>query len=122
MGSASRGPRFGRNKGGPETNGDDASDLDDEAELSAEQEKQAQENDLPLRPSFDDAAGYDAEPKIREIDEYDAELEAKELRMHAFLNDPEGSMKVFFSSFYKDKGLFWCESLNYVCSAVYIMF
>lgn len=85
---------------------DEDYDEDDEAELTAEQENQMEDINIPRPISNVDG---DPEPKIREIDaEYEAELEAKEMKMDAFLNDPEESLKIFFSSFYKDKGLFWC--------------
>jgi hypothetical protein len=107
LGHVNKNHRIGKSKGGDEVDEDDD---DDEAELIAEQENQIQDiNTLP-KPTGNLDTGYDAEPKIHEIDaEYQAELEAKEMKMDAFLNDPEGSMKIFFSSFYKDKGLFWCE-------------
>jgi len=69
----------------------------------------------PIPEPVMDVDAHDGEGlKIYEIDpelerRLEEEQEAKEQRMDAFLNDPEHSMKIFFSSFYKDKGLCWCE-------------
>lgn len=99
--------RQGRGKDGA---ADDNEDEDDEEELTAEQERQTDQTNPLLKP-FGDA---DEVPRIHEIDaECEAELEAKELKMDAFLNDPESSMKIFFSSYYKDKGLFWYEFIKF---------
>ncbi|TDL30022.1 hypothetical protein BD410DRAFT_780545 [Rickenella mellea] len=38
-----------------------------------------------------------------------AELEAKEARLEAFLDDPEVAMKIFFSSYFFEKGLAWAD-------------
>jgi len=48
----------------------------------------------------------DAEAALR-MKEIQADIERREQRMDNFLNDPERSVKIFFSSYYKDKGLFW---------------
>jgi hypothetical protein len=103
LGHATKSHRYGRGNGG---GADEDVDDDDEEELAVEQEKQAGETNPLPKPLGTD---YEEEPQIREIDaDYQAELEAKEMKMDAFLNDPELAMKIFFSSFYKDKGLFWC--------------
>ncbi|KAF8513862.1 hypothetical protein JB92DRAFT_2921410 [Gautieria morchelliformis] len=105
LGNATKNYRYGKGKGGDADEDDD----DDEEELAVEQEKQAAEEINPLSKPL--GAGYEEEPKLREIDEdYQAELEAKEMKMDAFLNDPERATKIFFSSFYKDKGLWWSET------------
>ncbi|KAF8520797.1 hypothetical protein BU17DRAFT_88703 [Hysterangium stoloniferum] len=109
--------RFG--KGGAKHSGavaeeedEDEDDADDEDELmlTAEQEKQLQQQDAVIPANavtdldLDDGGDTVMHSYLEEID---AELEAQELRMDAFLNDPELSLKIFFSSFYKDKGLWW---------------
>jgi hypothetical protein len=41
------------------------------------------------------------------MQEVAAEIERRETRMNNFLNNPERMMQMFFSSWYKDKGLAW---------------
>lgn len=110
--------QFGRDSRDQAINEDDDDD-DDEAELTAEEAKEkAVMETNPIPKPVIGVEAEDEEPKIYEIDpalqgKLEAEEEAKEQRMDVFLNDPELSIKVFFSSYYKDKGLFWCEHRIY---------
>ncbi|KAF8521557.1 hypothetical protein BU17DRAFT_64787 [Hysterangium stoloniferum] len=78
--------------------------------LTAKQEKQLQQQDAVIPTNaiidldLDDGGDMVMHSYLEEID---AELEMQELCMDTFLNDPELSLKIFFSSFYKDKGLWW---------------
>lgn len=56
-------------------------------------------NDIDTKPESNDAIESDVEQDVSE---------AKRLtRMNAFLDDPEHSMAVFLSSYYKEKGMVW---------------
>ncbi|GJJ06873.1 hypothetical protein Clacol_001069 [Clathrus columnatus] len=81
----------------------DVEEDDDEAEFV-----KALKTDTIISPPLPPTS---KEARIQELTaEYDAELERRELNLQAFLDDPESRMKIFFSSFYKNKGLFWSES------------
>lgn len=89
-------------------------DEDDEAELHAEHEamQEEQQNDHPTAATTN---ATDDEPMTTDTQEPVEEAhitsitedERRDLRMDAFLNDPELGLKVFFSSFYTHKGLCW---------------
>ncbi|KAF8589655.1 hypothetical protein K439DRAFT_326594 [Ramaria rubella] len=109
LGNPNQRMRFGKG-GGNEEADDEADDEsnDDEAELSAEQEKE--EVIEEMKPPVIDVGGHDQdnETRLRNINaDYQADEEDKEMRLDAFLNDPEEGIKIFFSSFYKNKGLCW---------------
>ncbi|KAF8508589.1 hypothetical protein BU17DRAFT_70767 [Hysterangium stoloniferum] len=72
----------------------DNADDEDELMLTAKQEKQLQQQDAVIPANT-----------ITDLDLDDGS--DMELRMDVFLNDPELSLKIFFSHFYKDKGLWW---------------
>ena len=61
-------------------------------------------------PTKDAAPDAEARSEDSDTDEDDAEpsVEQDEVnRLESFLNDPELSMKIFFSSYFREKGLVW---------------
>ena len=65
-------------------------------------------------PAEAEAVPTEAEAEARsedsDIDDDDAESSGDQdevNRLESFLNDPELSMKIFFSSYFREKGLIW---------------
>ena len=70
-------------------------------------------------PAPDPAPDAEAQSDDSDTDEGDAELSGEQgdaelsceqdgdNRLESFLNDPELSMKIFFSSYFREKGLAW---------------
>lgn len=89
--------------------GEDEMDLDDDDD-EAEFAEAAQADDLNTNAAGVSPLHDPQEARIQELmAERDAELERRELRIQAFLDETDLRMKIFFSSFYKNKGLFWSE-------------
>ena len=53
----------------------------------------------------------DADDNLSFQDKLANSLDEKDRKMERFLNNPEQSMKVFFSSFFRQRGLIWCAQL-----------
>ncbi|KAH8978837.1 hypothetical protein EDB92DRAFT_1955918 [Lactarius akahatsu] len=68
------------------------------------------EDAVPVNDAVPDA---DARSDDSEMDDDDAgssgDQDDVERRLESFLNDPEMSMKIFFSSYFREKGLIWSE-------------
>lgn len=98
------------------TKGRPISEQGEEGTGDAEQEISDDEADaMPV----DDAHAPLPESKIEEVDpnspidtfsriEFDSE-DLKQQRIDSFLLDPELSIKVFFTSYFRDRGLFWSD-------------
>lgn len=107
--SKPRGPRFGkrdRRKQPEEEEDEDEDDEDEfESEVVHEEQQDEQEKAINHRPD-PDADAWAADVM--------AESERRETRMNIFLNDPERSMLIFFSSWWTDRGLGWFVS-SFAC-------
>ncbi|KAH9025995.1 hypothetical protein EDB85DRAFT_1869269 [Lactarius pseudohatsudake] len=68
------------------------------------------EDAVPVKDAVPDA---DARSDDSEMDDDDAgssgDQDDVEHRLESFLNDPEMNMKIFFSSYFREKGLIWSE-------------
>lgn len=45
--------------------------------------------------------------------------EEKDTKMNAFFDDPEKNIKIFFSSYFRDRGLLWCVIHSVKASSLY---
>ena len=64
----------------------------------------------PVKEAVPAEAEADARSEDSDIDDDDAESSGDQdevNRLESFLNDPELSMKIFFSSYFREKGLIW---------------
>ncbi|THH11035.1 hypothetical protein EW146_g8179 [Bondarzewia mesenterica] len=59
--------------------------------------------------AYDEAEADEDEDKLPFQEKLNRRLEDKDIKLDTFLNDPEQSMKVFFSSFFRQRGLIWSE-------------
>ncbi|KIJ57220.1 hypothetical protein M422DRAFT_63007 [Sphaerobolus stellatus SS14] len=108
--------RFGRRDRHNDADAQAEEEEDDEVELSAEMKREQDggeeepskimSDDEEDEPMDVDKADPDTDARMLEIQ---AEIERRELRLDNFLNEPERMVRIFFSSFYKEKGLFWSK-------------
>ena len=81
-------------------NGSDEDDDDFEEEMAA------------YTPVTDSAKAYGDPYPLTDPSEAERRVETKEERaVRVFLEDPERSLKIFFTSYFIDKGLMWCVTL-----------
>ncbi|TFY67899.1 hypothetical protein EVG20_g3757, partial [Dentipellis fragilis] len=63
----------------------------------------------PMGSAYDEPDEAEAEEGLSWDEKLQNRREEKDIRMDNFLNDPERSMRIFFSSYFRDRGLIWSE-------------
>ncbi|TFY80334.1 hypothetical protein EWM64_g3685 [Hericium alpestre] len=58
--------------------------------------------------AYEAAETAEAEEGLTWDEKLQLRYEDKDTRMTDFLNDPETSMRVLFSHYFRDRGLIWC--------------
>lgn len=67
--------------------------------------RRIEDHNEKVRKEMEDAVRVESEDHYRK--RLEKETVAKEARLDSFLAEPEFSMKVFFSSYFREKGMIW---------------
>lgn len=93
----------------PEEDWEEEDDVDDDDPMIPKDPEaaklRAEEHTERVRKELESTVRMESDEHFQK--RLDKEIDAKEERLDLFLADPEFSIKVFFSSYFREKGMIW---------------